>query len=492
MWARNATRCLTLDARQSFIRPLWCQNTGTVDDERAGTRGNSGRGAGPRRKAARVPATTWPPSRRARSSAPCRTTPPRRCCWRWPGGDRTTSPTHCASSSRSPPRNRAGQPHNVNSGWRSAMPGAARKPSRRCARPCACNRRWPMPGAPWATTCMRWAIPQAPTRPTPTTSAIRRATPGCMEPALALAEGRIAVAEPLLRNHLQQFPTDVAAIRMLAEIASRIGRYTDAENLLTRCLELAPGFKAARHNYAVVLHRNNKPVEALAQIDQLLATDPRSPSFRNLKATVLARVGEYDEAIRLYEQLLREYPLQAKVWLSHGHALKTAGRQDDSIAAYRKSIELEPRLGEAYWSLANLKTFRFTRGRRRRDARAARAQRPHPGRPLPLPLRARQGRRGRAGLRRLVPPLRGRQSPAQGSRCPTTAARSPRTCAVHVRCSRPSSLRRAAAWGARRPTRSSSWGCRVRGRRWSSRSCRAIRRSKARWNCRTSSASSRN
>jgi tetratricopeptide (TPR) repeat protein len=157
---------------------------------------------------------------------------------------------------------------------------------------------------------------------------------------------------------------------MLAEVASRIGRYPDAENLLTRCLELAPGFKAARHNYAVVLHRNNKPLESLAQIDQLLQADPRSPSFRNLRAAVLARIGEYDEAIRTYEQLLQEYSLQAKVWLSYGHALKTAGRQDDSIAAYRKSIELEPRLGEAYWSLANLKTFRFSEP----DVAAMRAQ----------------------------------------------------------------------------------------------------------------------
>jgi predicted Zn-dependent protease len=197
--------------------------------------------------------------------------------------------------------------------------------------------------------------------------------PRLMEPALALAEGRIAVAEPLLRTHLKQFPTDVAAIRMLAEIASRIGRYADAENLLRRCLELAPGFKAARHNYAVVLHRNNNPVEALAQIDALLAAEPRSPSFRNLRAAVLTRVGEYEEALRLYEQLLQEYPLQAKVWLSHGHALKTAGRQDDSIAAYRRSIELEPRLGEAYWSLANLKTFQFATA----DIDAMRAQLEH-------------------------------------------------------------------------------------------------------------------
>jgi tetratricopeptide (TPR) repeat protein len=201
---------------------------------------------------------------------------------------------------------------------------------------------------------------------------VRNATrdPRLLEPALALAEGRIAVAEPLLREHLKQYPTDVAAIRMLAEIASRIGRYADAESLLTRCLELAPSFTAARHNFAIVLHRNNKPVEALGQLDLLLAAEPRSPSFRNLRAVVLARVGEFDEAIRLYEQLLLEYPLQPKVWLSYGHALKTAGRQDDSIAAYRKSIELEPRLGEAYWSLANLKTFRFTAD----DVRAMDAQ----------------------------------------------------------------------------------------------------------------------
>jgi tetratricopeptide (TPR) repeat protein len=191
---------------------------------------------------------------------------------------------------------------------------------------------------------------------------IRNSThdPRLLEPALALAEGRIAVAEPLLRSHLKQFPTDVAAIRMLAEIASRIGRYGDAENLLARCLELAPSFNAARHNFAVILHRNNKPVESLAQVDQLLATEPRSPSFRNLRAVVLARLGDYDQAIRLYEQLLREYPKQARIWLSHGHALKTSGRQQESITAYRRSIELEPGLGEAYWSLANLKTFRFS------------------------------------------------------------------------------------------------------------------------------------
>ncbi|HZF17412.1 MAG TPA: sulfotransferase [Steroidobacteraceae bacterium] len=186
--------------------------------------------------------------------------------------------------------------------------------------------------------------------------------PRLLEPAAALCDGRVAVAEALLREHLKAFPTDVAAIRMLAEVATRLGRLVDAELLLERCLELAPSFTGARHNYAVVLHRQTKSVAALREIERLLAAEPRNPGYRNLKAAALARLGEYDGAIAVYREVLGEYPGQAKVWMSFGHALKTAGDRAESIDAYRRSIGLAPGLGEAYWSLANLKTFRFEAG----------------------------------------------------------------------------------------------------------------------------------
>jgi tetratricopeptide (TPR) repeat protein len=191
---------------------------------------------------------------------------------------------------------------------------------------------------------------------------IRHSTrdPKLMGAALALVENRIPDAEAALREHLKRHPTDVAAIRMLAEVAARIGRYADAETLLARCLELAPGFSAARHNYAMVLHRQHKPEAALAQVDRLLVDDPRNPGCRNLRAAILGRIGEYEASIGQYRDVLAEYPNQAKVWMSLGHALKTAGRNAESIEAYTTSIEKAPQLGEAYWSLANLKTFRFT------------------------------------------------------------------------------------------------------------------------------------
>ena len=183
--------------------------------------------------------------------------------------------------------------------------------------------------------------------------------PRLMEAGLALVEGRLAVAERLLRPHLKEKPTDIAAIRMMAELAGRLGRYQDAETLLRRALELAPGFTAARANLATVLYRQNRPAEAIELLDSLLDDHPENPSHQNLKAAALGRIGGFEEAIQIYRQVLERRPGQAKIWMSYGHVLKTVGRLEEGIAAYRRAIGLAPTLGEAWWSLANLKTVRL-------------------------------------------------------------------------------------------------------------------------------------
>ncbi|HEY0302811.1 MAG TPA: sulfotransferase, partial [Rhizomicrobium sp.] len=190
---------------------------------------------------------------------------------------------------------------------------------------------------------------------------IRAATrePVLLEAAKALIDNKLAAGERLLRDYLKANPTNIAAIRMLAEIGARLGRYGDAETLLARCLELAPSFTVARHNYAIVLHRQNKSQEAIAQADLLLAGEPGNPAYRALKGAALGQIGEYAQAIACYEQVLKAFPNQPKAWMSYGHALKAVGRQADAVAAYRRATALAPALGEAWWSLANLKTFRF-------------------------------------------------------------------------------------------------------------------------------------
>jgi tetratricopeptide (TPR) repeat protein len=184
--------------------------------------------------------------------------------------------------------------------------------------------------------------------------------PALMRAAEALLDNDLPTAESLLRPRLHDKPTDVAAIRMMAELAARVGRLPDAEKLLRRALELAPAFAPARSNLATVLYKQNRPAEAIAALDALQAADAAHAGDQNLKAAALGRIGSYEEAILVYEQVLAQLPDQPKVWMSYGHALKTVGRQQDGIAAYRRALALSPALGEVWWSLANLKTMRFT------------------------------------------------------------------------------------------------------------------------------------
>ena len=183
--------------------------------------------------------------------------------------------------------------------------------------------------------------------------------PVLLEAAVALNENRLHDAEPLLRQHLKADPFDVAAIRMMAELAGRIGRLKDAEALLRRAVELAPNFIPARSNLAIVLYRQNRADEAISELEALSTLDPDDVTHDSLKAAAKGRLGDYEEAIELYGSVLERFPGQPKIWMSYGHLLKTVGQQAESVAAYRRALDVSPALGEVWWSLANLKTVRF-------------------------------------------------------------------------------------------------------------------------------------
>ena len=186
------------------------------------------------------------------------------------------------------------------------------------------------------------------------------AHPELVDAARLLTDGKLGKAERIVRDLLKKHPTDVSAIRILADIGFKLGQLKDAQHLLTRCLELAPEFHAARHSLALVLMRRQQPEAALREAEKLLAIEPDNPNFLTLKASIVARIGDQQKAIELYERVLAHYPNQARTQMSYGHALKTIGKLDDAVSAYRKCTRLSPEVGEAYWSLANLKIFRFS------------------------------------------------------------------------------------------------------------------------------------
>lgn len=183
--------------------------------------------------------------------------------------------------------------------------------------------------------------------------------PQLADAGVALTEGRFDAAEALVRDRLREAPRNVAALLLIADIAARREDYAQAEKYLLECLDIAPGYAAARYALARLLFWEERIAEALPLIDRLLAGEPRSKNYLSLKAHCLRLIGRNSESIALLESLILEHPLDPEVWLIRGTILREVGAQAQAIEAYRRAIAVQPSFGEAYWALANLKTFRF-------------------------------------------------------------------------------------------------------------------------------------
>jgi tetratricopeptide (TPR) repeat protein len=177
-------------------------------------------------------------------------------------------------------------------------------------------------------------------------------------------DGDLVAAEDIIRAFLLEHGDHIEAMRLLARIGIDHEVYDDAELLLAAVLERKPEYTAARHEYAWVLMGRHKYREALAELDRLITGDPENRAFRTLRATATVGLGQHEAALELYRTLIKEAPAEgreaADLHLSAAHALKTLGRQTEAIEEYGAAARARPGFGDAWWSLANLKTYRFS------------------------------------------------------------------------------------------------------------------------------------
>ncbi len=180
-------------------------------------------------------------------------------------------------------------------------------------------------------------------------------------------DGEIDQAETLIRRFLLDNGDHPEAMRLLARIGQSRNVLDDAETLYAAVLAMVPDHHEARHEYVQVLIARAKFPEARTELEPLLRLDPGHHANRIQAATIQVGLGDFEGVIPAYREMLGEtigdspeaqaHRADLNLWL--GHALKTEGRTEEAIAAYMAATADRPEFGDAWWSLANLKTYRF-------------------------------------------------------------------------------------------------------------------------------------
>ncbi len=175
-----------------------------------------------------------------------------------------------------------------------------------------------------------------------------------------ISQNKLIKAEEICRAFLQKAPRNVEGMRLLAEIGVKLGILDDAEFLLDSATQFAPEHVPAHIDLVQVLRKRQKFEAALAQAKRLFDRQPQNPQFKSIYAIELMQTGKIEAALTLLDEVLAQVPGDAATLTTKGHALKTKGESLAAIDAYRSAYEHNPDHGEAFYSLANLKTYRFT------------------------------------------------------------------------------------------------------------------------------------
>ena len=176
-----------------------------------------------------------------------------------------------------------------------------------------------------------------------------------------LNEGKLGIAEEKCREFLKQYPTNTYAMSLLSDIADRLGYFDDAEFLLESAVKLSPSDGELRMKYAMILRKKQKFAKTMEQVNILCEKFPENLSYQAQKASEIMQNGDQKVAIDLFDDILKKNPYNFSILTSKGHAQKTLGESDRAIKSYQTAYQVKQDHGEAFFSLANLKTYEFSK-----------------------------------------------------------------------------------------------------------------------------------
>jgi predicted Zn-dependent protease len=175
-----------------------------------------------------------------------------------------------------------------------------------------------------------------------------------------LSQNQLNDAERLCKYFLRDNKTHAEGMRLLSEVLTRKNILDEAQFLLETLHQLEPDNIAAAIQLFHVMMRRQRFHSAYELAATLWRQQPQDDDqIKKAYAAACFAVGQTAEADQLYQQLRQTHPSDHLIPISQGHIYNSNGDKVAAISAFKESAGIKPDHGDAYWSLANTKSYRF-------------------------------------------------------------------------------------------------------------------------------------
>jgi tetratricopeptide (TPR) repeat protein len=163
-------------------------------------------------------------------------------------------------------------------------------------------------------------------------------------------QGRLAEAERIYREVLEQQPNHFDALHLLGVIAVQSRQTERGIELIAQAIKQNRKVADAHSNLANALMEAKRPEEALASYDRAIALKPDHADAHNNRGNALVVLKHPEDALASYEKAIALKPNYAEAYNNRGIALGSLKRPEQALASYDRAITLKPDYAEAHYN----------------------------------------------------------------------------------------------------------------------------------------------
>ena len=163
-------------------------------------------------------------------------------------------------------------------------------------------------------------------------------------------QGRLADAERVYREVLQQAPNHFDALHLLGVLGLQAGRTEAGVELIGKAIQLNPNSWGAHNNLGNGLRELGRLDAALASFDRTIALRPDFAEAHNNRGVVLQGLNRIGDARVSFDAAIALKPDYAEAYNNRGNARKHEGDREGAIADFDKAIALRPDYAGAHYN----------------------------------------------------------------------------------------------------------------------------------------------